>query len=183
MITLNHDGLYNQDPAHVIKNNIIHDHANATGGAIWTDTGCKIYNNVVWNSSRGVYVSNSTSDTWTREVYHNTLNTSGAGLTIAGGAHNIRNNIGTTDKDECPSCNIAFNATYFVNVTGGYEDYHLVSGSSPIDAGVDLINIVAVDLDGNSRPNGLRPDLGAYEYKDKIDNIAPSSPKNLKIAQ
>ena len=40
--------------------------------------------------------------------------------------------------------------------------YHLQSGSAAIDAGVDAG--VTTDLDGEARPNGAAPDIGADEF-------------------
>jgi hypothetical protein len=42
-------------------------------------------------------------------------------------------------------------------------DYHLTSGSPAIDAGVGAG--VTSDLDGEPRPQGGAPDIGAYEFK------------------
>ncbi len=41
------------------------------------------------------------------------------------------------------------------------DDYHLLTGSPAIDHAVDLG--VTKDLDGNPRPSGAAPDMGAYE--------------------
>lgn len=42
------------------------------------------------------------------------------------------------------------------------DTYHLQSGSAAVDAGVDAG--VVTDLDGDPRPNGTAPDIGADEY-------------------
>jgi hypothetical protein len=41
-------------------------------------------------------------------------------------------------------------------------DFHLTAGSVAIDAGLDIG--VLVDLDGEARPNGSLPDIGADEF-------------------
>jgi hypothetical protein len=46
-----------------------------------------------------------------------------------------------------------------VDAAGG--DYHLVPGSAAVDAGTPVA--VAEDFDGVARPQGLAPDVGAYE--------------------
>ncbi len=48
----------------------------------------------------------------------------------------------------------------FVNPNAG--NYHIGLGSAAIDEGVD--EGVATDKDGVTRPYGIAPDLGAYEY-------------------
>jgi hypothetical protein len=45
-------------------------------------------------------------------------------------------------------------------VATGAEDYHLVSGSAPINAGV--VTTITVDRDGKARDS--MPDIGAYEF-------------------
>lgn len=42
------------------------------------------------------------------------------------------------------------------------DDYHLPAGSPAIDAGLDVG--ITTDLDGNPRPQGNWPDIGAYEF-------------------
>jgi hypothetical protein len=48
----------------------------------------------------------------------------------------------------------------FVNPAGG--DYHLLSSSDAVDAGIDAG--IYEDKDGNLRPVGVGFDIGAYEY-------------------
>jgi hypothetical protein len=50
----------------------------------------------------------------------------------------------------------------FVSAGSPTDDYHLTAGSPAIDQAVG--SAVPVDLDGNARPVGAAPDLGAYEY-------------------
>jgi hypothetical protein len=47
-------------------------------------------------------------------------------------------------------------------------DFHLKPDSPLVDAGI-LLDKVKIDKDGNSRPRGLFPDIGAYEYSDALD--------------
>jgi hypothetical protein len=42
-------------------------------------------------------------------------------------------------------------------------DYHLAAGSPCIDAG-DPLNYPPTDFEGDTRPNGVAPDIGADEY-------------------
>ena len=51
----------------------------------------------------------------------------------------------------------------FVNHNNG--DFHLLPSSQPLDIGTSLVSsIVAIDLDGVTRPQGSGYDIGAYEY-------------------
>jgi hypothetical protein len=51
----------------------------------------------------------------------------------------------------------------FVNPTSTPPDFHLQSNSPAIDAGTST-NAPSFDFDGNTRPQGARYDIGAYEY-------------------
>ena len=50
----------------------------------------------------------------------------------------------------------------FENAANG--DFRLQTGSPCIDAGINLLAVGSVDLDGNPRIQGTRVDMGAYEY-------------------
>jgi archaellum component FlaG (FlaF/FlaG flagellin family) len=145
------------DPNHVIRNNIVHDVM--TG--IRAGTGSLVYNNVIYDvEGYGIYINNRASDSYLRRIYHNTVDTSSPNaIYVAGGLTDIRNNIGPSSVNNIPPNNV-----FFVNTAEGEEDYHLVNGAAPIDAGVDLTDVVAADLDGTARPYGSAPDIGAYEY-------------------
>lgn len=53
-------------------------------------------------------------------------------------------------------------ASIFVNPAG--SDYHLLTNSQAINAGNNAFSFgVTTDLEGNTRPQGPQPDLGAYE--------------------
>jgi len=62
------------------------------------------------------------------------------------------------------------------------ENYRLVPGSVPMNAGIDLIAIVPTDFEGNLRT--LPTDLGAYEYiGTNASPISLSAPQNLRVIQ
>ncbi len=62
------------------------------------------------------------------------------------------------------------------------NDYHLQSISPAINAGV-TISSVANDYDGNSRPQGSAPDIGAYEYVGAAppDTTPPAAPTGVMV--
>ncbi|HMB00871.1 MAG TPA: choice-of-anchor Q domain-containing protein, partial [Spirochaetota bacterium] len=64
-----------------------------------------------------------------------------------------------------PIENLQFEDPLFVYPSTDYAvaDFSLQSGSPAIDSGNGLIQ-VADDLEGNTRPQGVTFDLGAYEY-------------------
>jgi parallel beta-helix repeat protein len=158
------------NPNHIVRNNVLHDNKNG----IRLGTGSTAYNNVVYNTQSGfagIVVDNLNGDGYTRYVYHNTVHMSSNAVVLNGGTATVRNNIGPSTTG-----NLAFSSGYFVNA--GTHDYHLVAGSPAIDAGANLGSVVAVDLEGSTRPAGGAPDLGAYEY---AGSRAPTAPTNLRI--
>ena len=146
---------YDSDPQQVVRNNFIHD----VKTAIRAGTGITIYNNVIRHvSGYGIYVDNQSNDSYTRVIYHNTIDAASANAVYhVGGTQDVRNNIGPAAAKNLPAQN-----SYFVDTARA--DYHLVKGSAPIDAGDDLTAIVPTDRDGVSRKLYGAPDLGAYEY-------------------
>lgn len=167
-----------QEPKHVVKNNIVYNVLSES--AIYIGTSATVYNNIVYGSvpSCGIYVDST--DAYSRKIYHNTIDLSSSVAVCVSGSPNldVRNNIGPTSYTK----NIATKAAHFVNAAG--RDYHLVSGSAPINAGDNLTSIVPTDKDGISRPQGSAPDIGAYEYASDTppsDTTPPSPPTGLRV--
>ena len=154
---------YYDNPAHVVRNNRIHDLN--SGCAIMVDTGALVYGNTVWDvPSNGIYIRNNDGDSYPRKIYHNTVAVPSNGIVIGGGspATDIQNNIGYEADTDCggSDCNRANNDSWYVSTTEGGEIYKLVDGAGPINAGNDLSVTVATDDDGD--PRGT--DIGADEY-------------------
>jgi hypothetical protein len=173
---------WDSNPAHVIRNNTIHDTGPASPNAFFSSairlgTGATAYNNVIYNITspgRGIMLENNASDTYPRVVYHNTVDVASArAIVVTSGSPttDMRNNIGPTT-----ATNLATNATYFLNQAE--HDYHLVVGAAPVNAGVDLTGIVSTDIEGMSRAANAPPDLGAYEY---MGGSPPTPPTNLTV--
>ena len=164
---------WNSNPNHIVRNNIIHD----TDTAIRAGTGCIIYNNIIYDidsEDYGIFVNNPTNDPYTRKIYHNTIDVSSSNaINMEGSNTDVRNNIGPLLE-----FNLSSDSSFFISTTEGKEDYHLKYGVAPIDAGIDLTNIVGFDIDGDLRPHGLNVDIGADEY---IFGTKPSIPQNLRI--
>ena len=157
------------NPNHVIRNNIVHN----SDTAIRLGTGSTAYNNLIYNPTaghHGILVNNIAGDTYTRVIYHNTIDVASSdAVVITAGTADVRNNIGPATTD-----NIATSDTYYVNKAGA--DYHLVSGSAAVNAGLDLAATVPTDIEGNSRTANPPPDLGAYEI---VSGARPDPPTNL----
>jgi hypothetical protein len=164
---------YENNPEHIIKNNFIYK----VKTAIRAGTGCAVYNNVIWDvSGYGIYVDNVSSDSYTRYVYHNTIDAvpSNAIYRVSG-TQDVKNNIGSASGG-----NIVSDSTYFININEGQEDYHLLNGVAPINAGTAVG--ITTDKDGKIRDS--YPDMGAYEYADPNGiNVQISTPNVFALQQ
>jgi hypothetical protein len=158
---------YGSDPQQVVRNNYIHD----VKTAIRAGTGITVYNNVIRNvSGYGIYVDNQSNDSYTRAIYHNTIDAAPANAVFhVSGTQDVRNNIGPASAKNLPTQD-----RFYVNKSAA--DYHLVKGAAPIDAGDDLTAIVPTDKDGVSRKTNGSPDLGAYEYSSSNVIGKPAAP-------
>ena len=173
---------WGQNANHIIRDNIIHD----TDTAMRLANGCLVYNNVIYDVNAGkygIYIHNRSGDSYVRRIYHNTIDHDPSlSVYVRSGRHDVKNNIGSSMSD-----NIPLRSSFFVNTSEGNEDYHLKSGSAPIDGAVDLTGIVPFDLDGGARPAGSAPDFGAYEFGAEgaggSDRTPPNPPSNLRIIQ
>ena len=143
------------NPNHVIRNNIVYN----SKTALRAGTGSTWYNNVVYDvpvGFFGMYVDNMSSDSYTRVIYHNTIDKAAAdAVKIVGGTTDVKNNIGPSTTN-----NVATNDAFYFDVAN--DDYHIVVGSTPVDAGLDLTSTVPTDIEGKTRPS-VTPDYGAYE--------------------
>jgi hypothetical protein len=169
-------GAFAGNPNIVIRNNTIRDiHLvnNSSGYAIQLDVGATVYNNILYNiGSPYPGINSSGSDGFARLIYHNTIDVPSArALTSSGTTPTVSNNIGPSSTN-----NSTVNSAFFVNYVG--HDYHLVSGATVVNAGVDLRATVPVDKDGVTRD--ATPDRGAYEYANG-DNVPPVAPTNLRV--
>lgn len=168
---MEHRKYYGSNPNHVIKNNIVHTAKTGIG----LHTGATVFNNVIYGQTggaHGISIDNPDRDNYVRRIYHNTIDlpASRAVVVAAGAPVDIRNNIGPSAK-----YNIAVQNTFFPGKASG--DYHLAPGSAPIDAGANLTEAVAQDIEGGSRSDTSAPDMGAYEFRAGPAGSAPPLPR------
>jgi hypothetical protein len=126
------------------------------------------YNNIVWGNGSGFKIGDNGVNS---EVYNNTVyDNSGTGILVFNDSTGamIRNNIvyqnGNSIQDQGSGTtqdhNLIDADPRFVGVS--VYDFHLKSTSPAIDSGI-MLNEVADDFAGVSRPRGGGYDIGAYE--------------------
>ena len=167
-----HPGTTGTNPNHIIRNNIVSGVGDAgitqqPGAAFLAGTGVQIYNNVIFNTdsdgdgihTRGIQFEGTGDTGFTRYFWNNTYTgPSASAIYVKSGTNNsIGNNIGPPTSQA--TNNLPYNAAYFVNAVG--NDYHLVAGSAPVNAGTTPPFTIGTDFDGN--PRVAQPDIGAYE--------------------
>ncbi len=178
-----------QADGNIVRYNNIHDNgigtATSFGILIGSGVGSTAYNNLVYRNRGGIQVGYGASAN--TAVYHNTIfDNIGDGVQVLGGTgHIVRNNIfylNGLNEDYLVSTTHDHNLTAdpsFVNPAGG--DYHLLSGSMAIDAGVTIASVTD-DYESNVRPQGAAYDVGAYEFISGPPLGLPTAPTNLNVA-
>lgn len=149
-------------------------------GLIMFGAGHRVYNNVILNSgSTGLYADDREKGNGMVIAHNTVINSGGNGVRVSYDETTpsiFKNNIvaGSADEEFYPVGNSVFKASNnvlndnvaevgFVNAAG--KDFHLTPGSQAVDAGVVITQVdVTFDRDGVGRPQGFRPDIGAYEW-------------------
>jgi len=119
-------------------------------------TNSAIENNISWGPTTGFLDYSNTTGYSNLSVannltYQGTLGagTAPGGITLAGNLDNIDPRIVTA-----PSCTVD---------AASIPDAHLQIGSPAIDMGLTVVD-VPIDYNGTARPQGIKFDLGAFEY-------------------
>lgn len=174
----------------IMRNNICRDNG-TQGVGTYDGSNMLVYNNICYNNgNNGVRVGSRSVNVG---VYNNTCYNNGSyGVRIESGRINtqVKNNIvylnssgtisdlgvGTQRSNNLENIN-----PLFVNASGG--NFQLLSNSPAIDAGITISGF-NTDHAGVSRPQGVRWDIGAYEFSGgaPTDNTPPvvalTSPNN-----
>jgi uncharacterized repeat protein (TIGR01451 family) len=139
-------GLSNLEGSPVIQYNTFVNNLAGFGGGINTDVGSPIIrSNIVMSNTANLYGGGINRDYGNPELSYNDVwnNIGGDYYGISPGTHDI-----SADP---------------LLVDPANENFHLSSGSPCIDAG-DPIHYPPTDFEGDPRPHGAAPDIGADEY-------------------
>lgn len=149
---------------------------------------CRLQNSVVMGAGGSTGVSGGynramNADNCTISGWANGYSVSGAGGSAARNCYSGNNTGSDYSGGTLTTCasedltgtsglrSIAYSTANFVSVTGGSEDFHLVSGSALIDVGTDLSATFTTDIDGATRSGTW--DIGADEYAGAAATKAP----------
>ncbi|MCP4540243.1 MAG: DUF11 domain-containing protein [Chloroflexi bacterium] len=156
---VNGSGMYVYNSSPTLRHNTIARNHGGNGQGIYATYNSHVVltNTILVSHTVGLYVEGGSQATleatlWGSGAWANSTNTDGAGAIVTG-THNY-------------SGDPAF-------VTPGAEDYHITSASVAIDKGVDAG--VTTDIDGQPRPYGSAPDLGADEWGESLPTVTISS--------
>ncbi len=153
-----------------LTNNVLQNVANGEGSGLWLEgaqaspiVGRSLHTSLVGNQEEsGVYLGDYVTLALTNSILvsHTTAITVAANSTATLEAtlwHANGANTGGAGTILTGTVNVYGNPAF-----AGGGDYHLIDGSAAIDQGVDAG--VTTDVDGDPRPFGPAPDLGADEY-------------------
>ncbi len=169
--TANYGGgasLYYSD-ATFVNNVIAGNQGNYEGSGLYIEASSPrlLHNTIARNTGgggSGVYIRESMSD-YSTVMFTNTIVVSQAvGVHVESGSTAVLNGVLWHGNTSNTSGAGTINMTHAITGAPALaaDGYHLTGSSATIDAGVDAG--VASDIDGEQRPMGLAPDLGADEF-------------------
>jgi parallel beta-helix repeat protein len=169
----------------VIRKNKIHDNRDA-GVTLNHGNNILFYNNIVYdNTYAGVSVSYGTptnTQIYNNTIYH-TLKGNGINISSKSNGAKVQNNIiynNAVVSIDNRGTNTVLSNNWTADpkfMNAAMKDFRLQATSPVINAGITL-SAVPTDMNGISRPQGAKYDIGAYEYQ----GIQISSPKNFRLA-
>ena len=139
------------------------------------------------NTTTGTTPAISLTDVTTAQIDNNSVYQAGTAASAieyagSGALGAIRNNLANRPITATGTATATLTTNYTAAAAGWFRDVtagdlHLAAlRSAVVDAGTTIVGLT-VDIDGDTRPTGSAPDLGADEYQ--ADTTAPTAPTGL----
>lgn len=162
-----------------IYNNIIY--GSETDGASFGfgNAGVVLLNNTIYNSGRdGIGIRHSNSSVTARNNASFLSATSDYGANI-----DTRQTNASEDATGDAGLTSLTASLQFTNLTGGSENFHLISGAGLIDTGTDLTTTGNIDIDNYDRDaGGVTWDIGADEFIASAGTTGTASISGLNLS-
>jgi uncharacterized repeat protein (TIGR01451 family) len=162
-------GISNGFGSPTIQNNTFTGNSADGGGGLSNNYGSPTIQNNTFTGNSASYGGGGVYNYSGRPTIHSNIiaNSSGSGIYNSGGVpaldyNDVWNNSGGNYSGVTPGVHDISADPLFVDAAHG--NYHLTFGSPCIDA-ADPDNHIEADFDGEPRPMGLAPDIGADEYR------------------
>jgi hypothetical protein len=168
--------LYNDSGNPVIQNNIFSANSARSGGGLFNATGTPIVQNNIFISNTSEYAGGGIFNHYGSPVIRSNIVVGNTAGSIGGGIYNsgaptldyndVWNNTGGNYSGVYPGAQDISIDPRLVDPANG--DFHLAADSPCIDA-ADPVNYPPTDFEGDPRPNGVAPDIGADEFYARMD--------------
>ncbi len=165
-------------PVFTITNNVIGDHITASAELTGTGTGFLYHNTLVGSSTGAQGAGLAVLDPLTLILANNIVVSHNVGISATAGATLIASHtlLWGNNDDPVSSTTVILAPPLFVDPAR--QDYHLLPDSPAVDAGTDVG--VNSDVDGDPRPTGPLPDVGADEFPAALSVTKQASPDPVR---
>jgi uncharacterized repeat protein (TIGR01451 family) len=148
--------------AFTVANNLIGDHVTASVELVGLGTGFLYHNTLVGGNARAQGIGLAILDPLALSLANNIVVSHSIGISATAQATLLAHNTLLWSNDGDPVSGTAAILSPPMLAAPAQHDYHLRPGSPAIDAGIPVN--VPTDIDGEPRPLGLLPDIGADEF-------------------
>jgi uncharacterized repeat protein (TIGR01451 family) len=162
-------------PTFTVTNNVIADHITASVELTGTGSGF-LYHNTLVGSSTGVQgIGLSVPDPLVVTLVNNVVVSHSVSISATAGATLVVHNTLLWANGDDPVGGSAMIPAPPLFVDPAQQDYHLLAGSPAIEAGIVGTGVTS-DMDGEPRPIGPLPDVGADEFPAGLNVIKQVDP-------
>jgi len=152
-----------QAPVFTLTNNVIGDHPGGSVELEGTGTGFLYHNTLVGSGTGAQGTGLAVLEPLAATIVNNVIVSHSVGITATPGATLIVSHTLLWHNGDDPISGTVVFPTPPLFVAPGQQNYHLLPDSPAVDAGIETG--VTSDVDGDTRPIGALPDVGADEVR------------------